>query len=119
MVQFIVSLSIHAQSFALLQVGDKFYPCELSEDASEALAEAIASCRNDPTLEAASAPSQADDAKEVKRRMSRDGLEALVSAACEAGPVSGEGAGAVREAAIEVKECFAEALKEEREKVKI
>ncbi|CAM9690385.1 unnamed protein product, partial [Hapterophycus canaliculatus] len=44
-------------------------------------------------------------------------LEALVSAACEAGPVEGAGAVAVREAAAAVKKSFADALAEEKEKV--
>lgn len=49
--------------------------------------------------------------------MSREALESLVSAACEAGPVEGIGAEGVREAATAIKTCFGEALKEEREKV--
>lgn len=49
--------------------------------------------------------------------MSREALEGLVSAACEAGPVEGAGAVAVREAAGAVKKSFADALAEEKEKV--
>lgn len=41
-----------------------------------------------------------------------------MSAACEAGPVEGAGAVAVREAAAAVRKSFADALAEEKEKVR-
>lgn len=64
------------------------------------LQEAVAACSKDDSC-----------------KMSRETLERLVSAACEVGPVEGEGIEAVREAAVAVKECFRDALKEEKEKV--
>lgn len=94
------------------QVGENFSPCELPEDASSALAEAISACKNDASLFTAAEDGEA----ESDGKISRDALEALVSAACEAGPVEGAGA-VVREAAAAVKKSFADALAEEKEKV--
>ncbi|CAM9736693.1 unnamed protein product [Pylaiella littoralis] len=84
------------------KVGENFFPCDLLEEALSALEKAIAVCKEDSPGE---------------EKMSREALEGLVSAACEAGPVEGAGAVAVREAAAAVKKSFADALAEEKEKV--
>lgn len=68
-------------------------------------------------LQEAVAACSKDEAGSNSGLMSRENLERLVSAACEVGPVEGEGIEAVREAAVAIKECFRDALKEEKEKV--
>lgn len=108
---------MHAKRYPqknFFQVSENFFPCELSEEGSSALTEAISACKQDASLFASSAEG---DEGERSDKLSREDLETLVSAACEAGPVKGDGAEAVREAAIAVKKCFGDALKEEKEKV--
>ncbi|CBN74990.1 preprotein translocase subunit SecA [Ectocarpus siliculosus] len=97
---------------AVPKVGETFFPCELPEDASSALEKAIAACKGDSALFASD-----NDSIDAGELLSREALEGLVSAACEAGPVEGAGAVAVREAATAVKKSFADALSEEKEKV--
>lgn len=89
-----------------MQVGESFFPCELPEEASLALAEAVSECAKDSSLP-----------KNDEGNMGREALEELISAACEAGPVEGNGVAAVREAAQAVKKCFGDGLAEEKEKV--
>eukprot|EP00752_Nemacystus_decipiens_P005037 g4574.t2 len=85
---------------AVPKVGENFFPCEIPEEASSALEVAISACKGDATLfDGKGAGSEGDQAK-----LSREALEGLVSAACEAGPVEGTGAVAVREAAAAVLE---------------
>lgn len=91
------------------KVGDNFFPCELPEEASSALAEAVSACKEDAAL---------FEGGEEAETLSRDALEGLVSAACEAGPVEGKGAVAVRAAAAAVRKSFVDALAEEKEKVR-
>lgn len=74
------------------------------------MAEAITACKEDAAL------FESGDGE--GKLLSREALEALVSAACEAGPVDGAGALAVRTAAAAVRKSFADALKEEKEKVR-
>ncbi|CAM9543619.1 unnamed protein product, partial [Ectocarpus sp. 4 AP-2014] len=97
---------------AVPRVGENFFPCELPEEASSALEKAIAACKGDSALFASD-----NDSSDSGELLSREALEGLVSAACEAGPVEGTGAVAVREAATAVKKSFADALSEEKEKV--
>ncbi|CAB1117787.1 unnamed protein product [Ectocarpus sp. CCAP 1310/34] len=97
---------------AVPKVGENFFPCELPEEASSALEEAIAACKGDSALFASD-----NDSSDAGKLLSREALEGLVSAACEAGPVEGDGAVAVREAATAIKKSFADALSEEKEKV--
>ena len=89
-----------------MQVGESFFPCDLPEEASLSLAEAVSECAKDSSLP-----------KTEEGKMGREALEELVSAACEAGPVEGNGVVAVREAAQVIKKCFADGLAEEKEKV--
>lgn len=96
--------------FSWPQVGEKFFPCELPGEACSSLQEAVAACSKDEALLGGSNSGQVG-------KMPRETLERLVSAACEVGPVEGEGIEAVREAAVAIKECFRDALKEEKKKV--
>lgn len=89
-------------------MGESFFPCELPEEATLALAEAVSECAKDSSLP-----------KSDEGKMGREALEELVSAACEAGPVEGNGVVAVREAAQAVKKCFSDGLAEEKEKVSV
>ncbi|CAM9840260.1 unnamed protein product, partial [Choristocarpus tenellus] len=82
-------------------VGATFYPCDISDDAAAALATATEACLR--AMEPGSVP--------------REALEELVSAASEAGPVSGEAAEAVRSAIREVRVSFASSLEEEKKEV--
>ena len=98
--------------FSWPQVGENFFPCELPEEACSLLQEAVTACAKDDSL-------LADSNGDQVGKMSRETLEKLVSAACEAGPVEGGGIESVREAAVAIKECFRGALKEEKEKVRV
>lgn len=111
-------------------MGETFYPCELPEEAVSALSEAISACTKHPNIFVGGIAGDNDDRDgddgdaaaggdtSGRRLLSREALEGLVSSACEAGPVEGEGVLAVREAAVAVKDCFGEALKEERKQVR-